>query len=655
MSGKYASFVYAVLFLFFLQLLTDFVGAIYAFGLMGTSIPGEIVFVLLLFSPALLSVFKRTPSQRALLILALLMLSTRLVETLLDTRVRMIVSGLGVALFLIYFPALLHRVGKEGTISPATWGAALTLGTVLAIFFRAIHSGIDISTYGWHQAAAWVLAIPTAAALLRSPETPGGHQQAKSRQPGARFGHTLGQCLGLISVFILLYFAIGAPNVIARWTGANFLLILGVLAAVLLCFSFLLIKKPAFFVNISTLGLLTWNVLFVLAMTLTILAHQTRFPAEESAYPLYEPATGWIALIPLLVMLLLSPVILVNFMRFTQQMIASAASMRAISGGFTLASFFLLLSIFGHVFTTVYDYIPVVGPFFRDKFWLVHLVVGVVMTIPVAAKRKSAVPTLPLQSPRLLAFGIVLASLGAVAGAWASAAKPTPVEQTSRRLRILTYNIQQGYNRAGQLDFTSQLDLMRQVKADIIGLQESDTNRISGSNNDLVRYFADRLEMYSYYGPKTVNGTFGIALLSKYPLQNPRTFYMYSEGEQTATITAQVTVSGRTFNLVVTHLGNGGPLIQQTQLLEEVRGKPDVIAMGDFNFRPDTEQYRLTTQELQDAWLLKWSSGEDDQGMRPDRRIDHVFLSPGMTVTQARYIDSPASDHPALWVEIAWE
>jgi endonuclease/exonuclease/phosphatase family metal-dependent hydrolase len=154
--------------------------------------------------------------------------------------------------------------------------------------------------------------------------------------------------------------------------------------------------------------------------------------------------------------------------------------------------------------------------------------------------------------------------------------------------------------------------------------------------------------MHSYYGPKTVAGTFGIALLSRYPIQNPRTFYMFSEGEQTATIHAQVLVAGKTFNIFVTHLGNGGPLIQQRSVLAETAGLENVILMGDFNFSPDTEQYALTRQQLEDAWLLRWPSGGEAG------RIDHVFVSPGRRVTQAEYIHSPTSDHPAEVVEVNW-
>jgi endonuclease/exonuclease/phosphatase (EEP) superfamily protein YafD len=60
----------------------------------------------------------------------------------------------------------------------------------------------------------------------------------------------------------------------------------------------------------------------------------------------------------------------------------------------------------------------------------------------------------------------------------------------------------------------------------------------------------------------------------------------------------------------------------------------------------------LTTALLDEAWSLRWPEGVDDQGRRFDRRIDHVYLSPGTTVGEAWYITDPESDHPALAVEI---
>lgn len=255
---------------------------------------------------------------------------------------------------------------------------------------------------------------------------------------------------------------------------------------------------------------------------------------------------------------------------------------------------------------------------------------------------------------RSLPWGVALASLLALVGVIWRAPSVTPVPEGNASLNVLTYNIQQGYSAEGAKNFDGQLALIRQLDPDVIGLQETDTNRIAGGNADIVRYFAENLNLYSYYGPKSVPGTFGIALLSKYPIDNPRTFYMFSQGEQTATISARITVDSKSFHLFVTHLGNGGPLNQQKELLSQVEGEDNVIAVGDFNFQPDSAQYELTTQTLNDAWLLKWPTGVDDRGVSVENRIDHVFVSPGTTIRDARYILSPASDHPAMTVEIGW-
>ena len=194
---------------------------------------------------------------------------------------------------------------------------------------------------------------------------------------------------------------------------------------------------------------------------------------------------------------------------------------------------------------------------------------------------------------------------------------------------------------------------MRDADADIIGLQETDTTRISGGNADTVGYFASKLNLYSYYGPKTVVGTFGIALLSRYPIENARTLYLYSVGEQAAMIEADIPVGTKTLHVVVTHLGNGGPIVQQQEVLKAVAGHRNTVLMGDLNFEPDTAQYRLTTQTLVDAWLQQWPHGVDGHGRRFDRRIDHIFVTPGTVLNDVEYITAPESDHPALLAEIA--
>jgi endonuclease/exonuclease/phosphatase family metal-dependent hydrolase len=244
---------------------------------------------------------------------------------------------------------------------------------------------------------------------------------------------------------------------------------------------------------------------------------------------------------------------------------------------------------------------------------------------------------------------LVLATLalGSVAAACLLKAQPG-APQRSASLKIMTYNIQQGFDQEGNAALADQLRVIRSVDPDILGLQESDTARVANGNHDAVRYFADQLDMYSYYGPTTTTGTFGIALLSKYPIENPGTFFMYSPGEQTAALHARIRADGTAYNLLVTHLGNGGPMMQLEDILTRLEALDDVIIMGDFNFDPSTEQYALITQSLEDAWLLKWPDDHAIPGLPADDRIDHIFVSPGIHVTDASYGLSPASDHPFM-------
>jgi len=664
--------LYSILFLFFFQLIADFVESVYAFGLLGGGLPPEMVSVLLLFSPAILLFLRNGLSGWPLVLVGELMLVCRVVEPMLDTRGRMLVAGLGVACFLILLPLLIaRRDGARHTIRGLTLGMGLTAGLAMSILFRALGSGSDLSTHGWFQAIGWILAVVAGALLFefgrrgdaRASEPPAPDASAGNGHAQAGFWRTAGLALGVISVLILLYFSLTSPNVIARWTGASYLLVVGIAVLVLSLFAILLAAVPRLLAALTPGVVLLWNILFVLSMALTIVAHQIRFPADAGGYPLAEPAVTPLHHVPLLLMLVLFPVVLVDFALFSQDLAERRPSIRRLGGAFTLASLYFLLVVFAHIFTTVYDYIPVVGPLFRDKFWLVYLIVGVTLAFPVLLVRRSSFnlkeAASRLQPGPVFPGLIVLLGLTTIAAASWTEANPAGPPRPQRTLDVLTYNIQQGYDPEGLKNHDGQLALMRALDADVIGLQESDTNRIAGGNADVVRYFADRLDMYAYYGPKTVVGTFGIALLSKYPIENPRTFYMYGEGEQTATIEAEIDVGDRTFRVFVTHLGSEEPeppgnMPQQEAILKEVAGKENVILLGDFNFGPETAQYRLATEMLEDSWVLRWPEVDKRTVDFKGQGIDHIFVSPGTRVTDAQYLPDPESDHPAVTARIEW-
>jgi endonuclease/exonuclease/phosphatase family metal-dependent hydrolase len=605
------------------------------------------------FSPIIFLGIRKKIPKWIFLLSGWLVLVCRVAEVALDTKGKMLVSGLGVAAFLVFFPSCL---GTQLTDEPKDRGRKLGIGLIFALalsmLFRALQSGFDITSAGGFQAIGWILAL-TAAFLLWEfgrHETTGSTPE---RNSGSKWRVIVFSC-GLEAVFLLLYFAFTSPNVIARWTEVNYPLILGLILLSLCLFGWLWFVGKLSSLKRTLINI--FNLVFVFSMVLTILQVQIGFPASPDGYPLLEPELPALSIVPLILMLITFPVSILNFVLYSLEIMEERPTPRTLGLGFSVASLFTLIMILAHVFTTVYDYIPVIGPFFRDKFWLVHLLVGIVAAGPVLLVRKEKFPIEVFshahKKSAVLRAVLVGVAVAVISAAFLLSAKPLPPAASPTELRVLTYNIQQGFSEDGMKNFKGQLDLIKSLAPDIIGLQESDTNRIAGGNSDIVRYFADQLDMYSYYGPSPVTGTFGIALLSRFPIEEAKTFYMYSVGEQTALIEARIVIGGIEYAIFVTHLGNEGPIVQQVQVLEVLEGKKNIVAMGDFNFRPDTEQYQLTVDVLEDAYIKSQKRMDVDQ-FDPSQRIDHIFVSPEVSVKEAEYILSSHSDHPAMFAVIS--
>jgi len=641
---------FGLLFLLFFQLVSEFIESIYTFGLLGVEIPPEIGMVVLFFSPLLLLALPRTAPARWALGLTVAAGGLRAAALLTAPALTLILRGLGTGCLLAALPLLILHLRRWVAADDAAlqMTGGLTAALAASILLRGLGYGSDFSLLRPGLGIGLALLLAAAAWLFDRAKAPGEPAAPEKHDPNnaPRVGVPV-LTLGWMAVLGMLYFAFVNPSVLARWAEADYRVVVLLLATALGLYAWLLASGRS--AQVSPALLVGWNLLFLFCGVLAIqLSTLPAFPKDPAAYPLYQgPASIW-QQIPLYLLVLLSPVVLVDFQALTAELARRESSQRRLAGSFALAALFFLIMVFAQVFTTVYDYMPVVGPWMRDRFWLAFVLPGAGMILPVLAlrvpRRGRAAGLHPWALPVTLALLV-----GAVLAA-AFSGRFDPIPDGSTGLRVLTYNIQQGYDADGNRAHEQQMQGIRDLAPDIIGLQETDTARFSGGNSDLVRVIAEGLGMHAYYGPRTVTGTFGIALLSRYPLENPRTFFMYSAGEQTAAIEADVNVDGVRYHILVTHLGNGGPVIQQEQVLKQLAGKQNVIAMGDFNFRPDTEQYALTTAQLEDAYVL---AGEaPTEGLNPARRIDHMFVSPGMAVRSAEYINTPLSDHPALLVEI---
>ena len=426
---------------------------------------------------------------------------------------------------------------------------------------------------------------------------------------------------------------------------------------------FLALIKPDLLGRISRRALLIWNLFFAFSLTMTILAQRVSFPLPPDSPAVVVGTPNWIQYLPLIGMLLSLPVIFLDLRVFFTVIQQANPSPRMLVPGMLLGSLVLVLLVFINIFTNVWGYVEPVSPIFRNQFYLPYLLIAGGITL--LTWRQHSIESTAVQGFNgisltgwavllgLIFLGTTLTSL--------RVSRPQPVDPNKTSLVVMTYNIQEGNDGFAERSYDRQLALIQKVSPDILALQESDSARISLNNNDYVRYYASRLGYYSYYGPTTVAGTFGTAILSKYPLQNTRSVFTFSDTDEIGTAEAEIEVNGHRFTIYNVHPdgSDAAKLIFANSLIERSRDKPNVIALGDYNLRDYEEAYQRIAGVYVNVWTSIYPSkiGADGTDMSGKNRIDHIFISPSLNVQDAFYILPPASatDHPVHWAEIFWE
>ncbi|KAK8221845.1 Protein cwh43 [Zalaria obscura] len=98
--------------------------------------------------------------------------------------------------------------------------------------------------------------------------------------------------------------------------------------------------------------------------------------------------------------------------------------------------------------------------------------------------------------------------------------------------------------------------LIREMELDVVGLLESDLQRIIMGNRDTTQYLAEELGMWVDYGPGPNKHTWGCALLSKFPIVNSTHHLLPSPvGELAPAIHATVDAYGTLVDVFVFHSG----------------------------------------------------------------------------------------------------
>lgn len=242
-----------------------------------------------------------------------------------------------------------------------------------------------------------------------------------------------------------------------------------------------------------------------------------------------------------------------------------------------------------------------------------------------------------------------------------------------RTLRIMTYNVHSCIGMDGKLSPARIARVIAQYDVDVVALQEIDVGRRRTAEVDQAHEIAHALEMEFHFHPslEVEEELYGDAVLSRRPMRLVHSGPLPSPPrparlEPRGALWVELIVDGCPVQLINTHLGllPRERTVQVDALLgPEWYGHPDfrdpAIICGDFNGSPRSRAYARLCEPLRDA--QRHFTGHRPRATwfsrRPVGRIDHVFISQGITV---RHIDVPrtelarvASDHLPLLVEVS--
>ncbi|MDD2620419.1 MAG: endonuclease/exonuclease/phosphatase family protein [Syntrophomonadaceae bacterium] len=228
-----------------------------------------------------------------------------------------------------------------------------------------------------------------------------------------------------------------------------------------------------------------------------------------------------------------------------------------------------------------------------------------------------------------------------------------------QKLRIASYNIQHGKGMDGVLDLKRTSQVLSQMDADVIFLQEVDMFRMPTHLVMQVQRLAFDLGMSWIYGSVRSYpiGSYGNGILSRYPIVKIANHILPDAIDPRRCLQAEIMIKGTLLAVFNTHLGLKQDVrLQQVQnvilpLVLSIPG-PSILG-GDFNATVNRPETRLLAENLTDTFCK--NSGPQTNtfpAIKPAARIDYIFTNHQCMPSNYFIMDSMASDHLPITAEI---
>lgn len=217
-------------------------------------------------------------------------------------------------------------------------------------------------------------------------------------------------------------------------------------------------------------------------------------------------------------------------------------------------------------------------------------------------------------------------------------------------VNVMSYNIHGGKDIKNKLTLYGISNIIRESKADIIGLQEVDLYLGRSYFINEIKYLGKRLNMYYTFGPniKVGFGSFGNGILSKFPIIKKRNHHMFSKGEIRGILTSLIEINNKKIWFLNTHLGlNSDERVKQSYEILNITDKLDypTILTGDFNETSNGSAYTVLHEKLKDAIDdsdLNYFSYHDGKDLV---RIDYILHTSDLHAESIKAIETDYSDH----------
>jgi len=229
-------------------------------------------------------------------------------------------------------------------------------------------------------------------------------------------------------------------------------------------------------------------------------------------------------------------------------------------------------------------------------------------------------------------------------------------------MRIMSYNLHSGFDVAGRLDLEAIAQTIESEQADVIALQEVSRGWLIDGSVDMLAWLSQRLNMPYVWGP-TADPFWGNAILSRYPIKGVQLYAMPNNDvvrPRRGFIVATINLGDQALRVITTHLhhvGVDGELrVPQVQaILAAWANQPATIILGDLNARPEAIEMEMMREAgLVDAFMVAGQgSGLTFGSDQPDRRIDYIYHTRDLSSSDFHVNPSTASDHRGLAVTIA--